>query len=150
MLKVIDPRLNAEVLYALALMGHGDEVVVADANFPAASTAAQTAYGRLLHLDNLTLGQSVEAILTLLPLDRLVSDGACRMQIDEDPSAIPPVQREAQTAIDAAEVRPLTMTGVARADFYERAKRAYAVILTGERRFYGTMLLRKGVIDPPG
>ena len=66
-----DSRLNAEVLYVLALMGHGDVVVVADANFPTASTAAQTACGRLLSLDNLTTAEAVEAILTMMPLDRL-------------------------------------------------------------------------------
>ena len=72
------------------------------------------------------------------------------MQVDGAPQEFPPVQQEAQMAIDAAEVDPLPMTRIARDDFYEKAKRAYAVILTGERRFYGTLRLRKGVIDPPG
>jgi len=149
MLKTIDPRLNADVLHALALMGHGDVIVVADANFPAASTAAKTEYGRLLNLSGLSLAQAVEAILSLMPLDTLVGDAACRMRIDEDPTAVPPVQAEAQAAINAAEGRPRLIVGVARQEFYDRAKRAYAVVLTGERRFYGSLLLRKGVIDPP-
>ncbi len=149
MLKLIDPRLNAEVLHALALMGHGDLIVVADANFPAASTAAHTSYRRLLRLDNLTLGEAVEAILSLLPLDSLVDDAACRMRVDGQPDELPAVQREAQQAIDASGEAAHALAGLDRHVFYERAKQAYAVVLTGERRFYGTVLLRKGVIDAP-
>lgn len=149
MLKLIDPRLNADVLHALALMGHGDVVVVAYANFPAAANAAHTPYGRLLRLDNLTLGESIEAILSLLPLDLLVDDAACRMRVDGKPDELPPVQQEAQRAIDALGETGHTLAGLERQRFYERAKQAYVVILTGERRFYGTVLLRKGVIDPP-
>lgn len=148
MLKKIDPRLNAEVLHALALMGHGDVIVVADANFPAASTAATTPHKHLLRLDNLTLGEAVEAILSLMPLDSLVDDAACRMMIDDGPDTIPPVQREAQQAIEASGETGHTLGGLERHAFYARAKQAFAVVLTGERRFYGTALLRKGVIDP--
>ena len=104
--------------------------------------------GRLLYLSNLTLAQAVEAILTLMPLDTLVSDAACRMLVDEDAVAVPPVQTEAQSAIDAAEKGARPIASLERQAFYERAKQAYAVVLTGERRFYGTLLLRKGVIDP--
>jgi L-fucose mutarotase len=149
MLKLIDPRLNADVLHALALMGHGDVIVVADANFPAASTAALTPHGRLLRLDNLTLAESVEAILSLMPLDSLVDDAACRMMVDGEPDVLPPVQREAQRAIEEFGETGHTLAGLERQAFYERAKQAYAVVLTGERRFYGTALLRKGVIAPP-
>jgi L-fucose mutarotase len=148
MLKLIDPRLNADVLHALALMGHGDVIVVADANFPAASTAARTPHGHLLRLDNLSLAEAVEAILSLMPLDTLVTDAACRMMVDEDPAFIPPVQHEVQLAIETAGEKSQTLAGLGRQDFYDRAKQAYAVVLTGERRFYGTALLRKGVIDP--
>lgn len=148
MLKLIDPRLNADVLHALALMGHGDVIVVADANFPAASTAACTPHGRLLRLDNLTLAEATEAILSLMPLDTLVNDAACRMQVDGRPDELPPVQEEAQQAVDRAAGVGHALTGLERNAFYERAKQAYAVVLTGERRFYGTALLRKGVIEP--
>jgi L-fucose mutarotase len=148
MLKGIDSRLNAEVLHALALMGHGDIVTIADANFPAAATAAATPYGRLLHLSGLSLAEAVEAVCSLLPIDTLVEDAACRMSIDEDPTAVPPVQAEAQRTIDMAEGRSRPIVAVPRQAFYDRAKRAYAIILTGERRFYGSLLLRKGVVDP--
>ncbi len=114
MLKLTDPRLNADVLHALAPMGHGDVIVVADANFPAASTAAHTPYRRLLRLDNLTLGEALEAILSLMPLDSLVDDAACRMRVDGQPDELPPVQREAQQAIVTSGEAGHTLAGLDR------------------------------------
>jgi L-fucose mutarotase len=148
MLKTIDPRLNADVLHVLALMGHGDELVLADANFPASSTACGTPYGRLLYLGHLTLGEAVEAILSLMPLDTLVDEFACRMVVDGAAGEIPPVQAEAQAAIDSAEGGSRPLAGLDRHAFYARAKKAYAVVQTGEPRFYGSLVLRKGVIEP--
>lgn len=148
MLKKIDPRLNADLLYVLALMGHGDELVVADANFPASSTAFGTPYGRLIYLDNLTLAEAIEAILSLMPLDTPVDEFAWRMVVDGAPEEIPPVQSEAQAAIDRLEGKLRPLAGLGRHAFYARAKQAYAVVQTGERRFYGSLLLRKGVIEP--
>jgi L-fucose mutarotase len=148
MLKGIDPRLNAEVLAALRAMGHGDTLVVADTNFPSDSIARQTVLGRLLRMDNLTCAQAMKAILSVLPLDTFVDDFAGRMEVVGDAKAVPEVQREVQVEIDQAEGRPRPMIGIERFDFYERAKTAYAVIQTGERRFYGCFILRKGVIPP--
>lgn len=148
MLKGIDPRLNAEVLYVLRAMGHGDVLVVADTNFPSDSVARHTVYGELLRMDNLTGGEAVEAILSVLPLDTFVDDFAARMEIVDAPDEVPPVQAEVQAAIDAAEGAPRPMVSVERFDFYDKAREAYAVIQTGERRFYGCFLLRKGVIPP--
>jgi L-fucose mutarotase len=148
MLKHIDNRLNAEVLFALRAMGHGDTLVIADTNFPSDSIARQTVLGELLRMDNLTCAEAVEAVLSLLPLDTFVDDFAGRMEVVGDPARIEPVQAEVQAAIDAAEGRPRPMISVERFDFYERAKNAYAVIQTGERRFYGCFIFRKGVIPP--
>ena len=148
MLKNLDNRLNAEVLFALRAMGHGDTLVIADTNFPAASIARQTVLGELLRMDNLTCGQAVEAVLSVLPLDTFVDDFAGRMEVVGDPSRVEPVQAEVQAAIDAAEGRPRKMISIERFAFYERAKNAYAVIQTGERRFYGCFIFRKGVIAP--
>ena len=148
MLKMIDNRLPAEVLFVLRAMGHGDTLVICDTNFPADSVARQTASGELLRMDNLTCGQAADAILSLLPLDTFVDDFAGRMEVVGAPGDVPPVQREVQAAIDAAEGRPRQMVSIERYDFYERAKEAYAVIQTGERRFYGCFILRKGVIPP--
>ncbi len=148
MLKVIDNRLNAEVLGVLRAMGHGDVLIISDTNFPADSVARATATGQLLRMDNLTAAEATQAILSVLPLDTFVDDFAGRMEMVGDPAAIPPVQVEVQAAIDAAEGRSRPMVGIERFAFYDMARKAYAVIQTGERRFYGCFMFRKGVIPP--
>ncbi len=148
MLKGIDPRLNAEVLFALRAMGHGDTIVLSDTNFPSDSLARQSVLGKLLRLDNLTSAEASEAILSVLPLDTFVDDFAMRMEIVNAPNDIPEVQREVQEKINLSEKIPRTMISIERFAFYEEAKKSYAVIQTGERRFYGCFIFRKGVIDP--
>ena len=148
MLKNLDNRLNAEVLYALRAMGHGDTLVIADTNFPSDSIARQTVLGDLLRMDNLTCAEVVEAVLSVLPLDTFVDDFAGRMEVVGAPDKIEPVQAEVQAKINAAEGRVREMISIERFDFYDRAREAYAVIQTGERRFYGCFIFRKGVIAP--
>lgn len=148
MLKGIDPILNADVLFALRAMGHGDDLIIADTNFPSDSVARQTRLGRLLRLDNVTAARAARAVLSLYPLDTFVDDAAARMEIVDNPNQIPPVQMEVQTEINNAEMKPTPMISIERYAFYERAKSAYCVIQTGERRFYGCFAFRKGVIPP--
>lgn len=148
MLKGIDPRLNADVLYALRDMGHGDVLILSDTNFPAGSIARETVYGDLLRMENLTVAEAAEAVLSVFPLDTFVDDFAGRMEIVGEPDTVPPVQGEVQAVVDAAEGKPRPMVAIERFDFYDVAKDAYAVIQTGERRFYGCIMLRKGVIGP--
>jgi|SRR5689334_6625304 L-fucose mutarotase len=150
MLKGINPLLNADVLYALRAMGHGDRLVVCDTNFPADSIARRTALGRLLRIENVSAAGAVEAVLSVLPLDTFVDDAAIRMEIVDKPDEVPAVQREVQAAIDRAEGKGRPLVGVERHAFYEMAKTAYCVIATGERRFYGCFLFTKGVIPPDG
>lgn len=109
--------------------------------------ARQTALGRLLRIDA-PAAQVVKAVLSLYPLDTFVDDSAARMEIVGKPDEIPPVQQEVQKEIDAAEGKPWPMLPVERYAFYERAKQAYCVIQTGERRFYGCFAFRKGVVPP--
>lgn len=148
MLKGIDPRLNADVLQCLRAMGHGDTVVLTDTNFPAESVARATTRGALLRMENLTCAEAAKAVLSVLPLDTFVDDFAARMEVVGAPAEIPLVQAEVQSEIDAAEGRPRPMISIERFAFYDEAKQAYAVIQTGERRFYGCFILRKGVIGP--
>lgn len=148
MLKGISPRLNADVLHALASMGHGDMLVVVDTNFPAESIAQQTMLGHLLRIDNVSAAEAVEAVLSLMPLDTFIDDAATRMEVVGAPEEIPKVQGEVQAAIDRAEGKHWPLVPVERYAFYERAKEAYCVIQTGERRFYGCFTLTKGVIPP--
>jgi L-fucose mutarotase len=148
MLKSIDPILNADVLYALRAMGHGDDLVLCDTNFPADAVARQTSLGRLLRIDNVTAGRAAGAILSVLPLDSFVDAPALRMEIVGQPDEVPAVQLEVQKEINAAQGAPLPMGSIERFAFYELAKKAYCVIQTGERRFYGCFILKKGVIPP--
>ena len=147
MLKGIDPLLNADVLQALAAMGHGDDLIIADANFPADAIGRETTIGRPLRIDAPS-GAVARAVLSLYPLDSFVDDAAARMEIVGRPDEIAPVQVEVQAEIDAAEGKSWPMTGIERYAFYERAKKAYCVIQTGELRVYGCFALRKGVIAP--
>lgn len=147
MLKGINPLLNADVLQALRAMGHGDDLVIADTNFPADSVAKQTVLGKLLRIDA-PAADVAKAVLSLYPLDTFVDDAAARMEIVGKPDEIPPVQKEVQKEIDKAEGKAWSMISVERYAFYERAKKAYCVIQTGERRFYGCFAFRKGVVPP--
>ncbi len=147
MLKGIDPVLNADILRVLRAMGHGDDLIIADTNFPSDSVARQTVTGKLLRMD-VSAPRAVAAVLSVMPLDSFVDDAAARMEIVGAPNEIPPVQAETQAAIDAAEGKPWPMMPIERYAFYERARKAYAVIQTGERRFYGCFAFRKGVIGP--
>jgi L-fucose mutarotase len=146
-LKGINPLLNADVLRALRAMGHGDDIIIADTNFPSDSVARQTVLGKLLRIDA-PAAEVAKAVLSVLPLDTFVDDSAARMEIVGSPDEVPPVQQEVQAEIDAAEGKSWPMISIERFAFYERAKKAYCVIQTGERRFYGCFAFRKGVIPP--
>jgi L-fucose mutarotase len=148
MLKSLDPILNADVLYALRAMGHGDDLILADTNFPADSVARQTVLGRLLRIDGVTAARAAKAILSVFPLDAFVEKAAFRMEVIGKPSEVPQVQAEVQKEIDAAEGRAWPMGGVERFAFYDLARKSYCVIQTGERRFYGCFVFKKGVIPP--
>jgi L-fucose mutarotase len=147
MLKGIDPILNAEVLGALRAMGHGDDLILADTNFPADSIARQTRLGRLLRIDA-PAARVARAVLSVYPLDTFVEDAAARMEVVGEPATVLPVAAEVQAEVDRAEGRSWPLIGIERFAFYDRARAAYAVIQTGERRFYGCFALRKGVIPP--
>lgn len=148
MLKSINPLLNADVLHALAAMGHGDTLVLCDANFPAESVARQTSLGKLLRIDGASTPEVAEAVLSLMPLDTFIDDAAQCMAVVGSPDERPAVQQEVQAIIDASETESFPLVSVERFAFYEKAKQAYAVIASGEPRFFGCFILTKGVIPP--
>ncbi len=148
MLRNFDNRLNADVIRCLRAMGHGDDLVICDTNFPADSVARHTVTGKLLRMDNLTAAEAIDAILSVFPLDAFVDKPAERMEIVDKPLEVPPVQAEVQKVIDKREGRPWPMGSVERFAFYDKARKAYAVIVTGETRFYGCFILKKVVIPP--
>jgi L-fucose mutarotase len=140
MLKGLDPLLGPDLLHVLAAMGHGDEVVVADGNFPAASVAR-----RLVRLDGIDAPRALRAILSVLPLDTFTPRPVAVMAVVGDPRAVPEPVREFQALVDAAAGRSVTFESLERLAFYDRARAAFAVVATGERRPYGNILLVKGV-----
>ena len=148
MLKKLDPLLNADLLYALRAMGHGDELVICDTNFPADAVARETVLGDLLRVDGVSAARLARAILSVMPLDSFVDQAALRMEIVGSPKEIPPVQAEVQKEIDRAEGKSWPLASIERMAFYERAKTAYCVVQSGETRFYGCIILKMGVIPP--
>jgi L-fucose mutarotase len=149
MLKQLDPLLNADVLHAIASMGHGDDLIVCDANFPAESVARETAYGQLLRMDAES-APVVRALLSLFPLDQFVppGDAAARMEVMGNPLEVLPVAQDVQAEIDRAEGKSWPLGSIERFAFYEHAKRSFCVIQTRERRFYGCFKFKMGVIAP--
>lgn len=143
MLKGLDPLLGPELLAILRAMGHGDELAIVDANFPAAASAQ-----RLVRLDGIAAPRMLEAVLSVLPLDDFVDTPATRMAVVDDPQAVPEICREFAALVAKAALRPLPLAAIERFAFYERTRQAFAVVATGETRLYGNILLRKGVIRP--
>jgi L-fucose mutarotase len=138
MLKNVDPLLTGELLAILSDMGHGDEVVIVDANFPAAAVAR-----RLVRLPLISATDTLEAVLSVFPLDDFVELPAAAMRT---PDGRAPVYDAFEASMDAAEGRGIGMELIDRFAFYDRAKEAYAVIATGERRLYANVILKKGVL----
>jgi L-fucose mutarotase len=146
MLKNVDPLLSPELLFVLAAMGHGDEIAVVDANFPADSVAGSTRHGRVVSLPGTSMPQVVEAILSVLPLDEFVETPVRTMAAATD--GLAEVQKEVQVLMDANAAHHWSMGVVERFGFYEAARSCYAVVLTGERRLFGNVLIKKGVVLP--
>jgi L-fucose mutarotase len=140
MLKTLDPLLNGALLQILADMGHGDEIVIVDANYPASADAK-----RLVRLDGITATAALKAVLSLLPLDDFVE---APVAIMPPGTGRTPLLNEFQALVDGAEGKAIQVTEMDRFAFYERARGAYAMIATGERRLYGNIILVKGVIRP--
>lgn len=143
MLRNVNPLLSPDLLYTLATMGHGDEIVIADANFPGDSCTE-----RLIRLDGISATETLRAVLSVMPLDALVPDPAITMQVVGAPDEVPPIVAEFQDIINQTADCPAEIQSLERYAFYAHAKKTYAVIQTGELRFYGNIVLKKGVIAP--
>lgn len=137
MLKTINPLLTGELLAILSDMGHGDEIVITDANFPAASAAR-----RLIRLP-VSATDTLDAVLSVFPLDDFVDAPTAAMQA---PGDRPAIYADFEAAAEKAEGRAVGLELIDRFAFYDRAKEAYAVIATGERRLYANIILKKGVL----
>jgi len=142
MLKGLDPLLGPELLATLRAMGHADEVAVVDANFPAAANARL-----LIRAEGASATRMVAAILSVLPLEQFEPVAAFRMAVDGSPDDIPPVIDEFASLLQSAGYEGPIGT-LERFAFYERARAAYAIVSTGERRYWGNLILKKGAIPP--
>jgi L-fucose mutarotase len=140
MLRGIHPLLGPDLLHALRSLGHGDEVVIADANFPSHALGP-----RVVRLDGIDAIAAADAILTHLPLDTFAEAAAFRMEVVGDPTAVPPICAAFGELIRNL-AGPFDVKPLERFAFYERARRAAIIVATGERRLYGNLILKTGVL----
>ena len=142
MLKGIDPLLSPELLATLRAMGHGDEIALVDGNYPGLEHGR-----RLIRLDGHGVIRVLDAVLSVLPIDDFVPQAIFRATVRQDRDAVDPVHAE-MIACCARHVPDIRVVPLLPAEFYERVKQAHALIQTSERRLYGNIILRKGVIYP--
>jgi L-fucose mutarotase len=141
MLKNLDPLLTPDLLHVLRAMGHGDDIAIVDANFPASSSGPQ-----VVRLDGVEATRVLDAVLSVMPLDDFVPLAAWRMEVVGDPQAEQPIFDEFRKIIAAREGAQFKLGSLERFNFYEVASQAFAVVATGERRLYGNVILKKGVV----
>ena len=146
MLRGIDPAISADLLHAMMLMGHGDDLVVCDVNHPAASIAADTTYGQLLSVTGCGIPQLARAILAVFPLDTFVEAPVRRMLDVHDAARIHPVQEEMQRVVDEAAGHRVTVEPLERFAFYAAARKSFAIVRTSDLGPYGCFILKKGVL----
>ncbi len=141
MLKHIPAILTPDLLKILMEMGHGDEIVIADGNFPAASMAK-----RLVRLDGNGVPEVLQAVMRFLPLDTYTEKPVALMEVVPGDPIVPTIWDNYREILSEAEPNHHEIEFMKRFDFYERAKNAYAVIATGETAVYANILLKKGVV----
>ena len=142
MLKGIPPLLGPDLLHVLRAMGHGDEIVIVDANYPAESAGPE-----VVRLDGHSATDVLDAVLTLMPLDSFVDEPAIGMEVVGAPQQREQTHDDFDRLIRKHEPE-MRLTLLERFAFYDRVKTAYAIVQTGERRLYGNVVLKKGIIRP--
>ncbi|KAF1304296.1 RbsD/FucU family protein [Enterococcus sp. JM9B] len=140
MLKKIPKNISPQLLKVLMEMGHGDEIVIADGNYPAASNARN-----LVQCDGLNVPELLKSILELMPLDQYVESSVALMEVVKGDNTVPVIWEEYRGILDKTKQK-YTIEMMERASFYERGKKAYAIVATGEEAIYANILLKKGVV----
>lgn len=144
MLKGISPLISPELLKILCEMGHGDEIVIADGNFPAESVGKNA---KVIRMDGHNVPEVLKAVLELIPLDQYVERPVSLMNRVPGDSADVSVWKEYEKIIFAAEGKGMeSVNMLERFEFYRQAEIAYAIIATGERRQYANVILKKGCV----
>jgi L-fucose mutarotase len=144
MLIGINPVIGPELLEILDRMGHGDELVLADAFYP-----GDTMGRRCIRADGITVPQLLDGILPLITIDTMVHDGIVMMNPEKGDSADPEVEKSFMDVIRKYRPEAPGITKISRMDFYERAKKAYAVVVSSSFVKYGCIIIRKGVLPVP-
>jgi L-fucose mutarotase len=142
MLKGIDPLLGPDLLQILRAMGHGDEIAIVDGNYPADTDAK-----RLVRMDGHDAASIADAILSVMPVDEFVPEAVFRPAAYGDAKRMEPVFSDFETVLKKHEPKQ-KLTALVGSDFYNRVKACYAIVASGERRLYGNLIIRKGVIHP--
>ena len=149
MLIKIDPILSPELLFTLRTMGHGDKLVLADANFPANSMNKN-----VIRLDGVNIKDAAKAILSVFPLDSfIVSQGgtaANRMEVDDNPKELTETHKEFIQVVKDVSGENWKVGSIERQSFYAESKKSYAIVTTTDARPFGCFILTKGVIKPNG
>ena len=149
MLIKIDPILSPALLFTLRTMGHGDKLVLADANFPANSMNKN-----VIRLDGVNIKDAAKAILSVFPLDSfIVSQGgtaANRMEVDDNPNELTETHKEFIKVVKDVSGESWKVGSIERQSFYNEAKKSYAIVTTTDARPFGCFILTKGVIKPDG
>ena len=143
MLKNIDPVLGPELLKILRAMGHGDEIAIVDANYPAEINTQ-----RLVRMEGVNASRVLEAVVSVMPLDTYVDCPAHTMQVVGAPDELPTVVEEFRRIVRIGAGAGIVFGALERFDFYARVRTAFALVATGEQRLYGNIILKKGVIEP--
>ena len=143
MLKNLDPLLTPDLLQVLRAMGHGDEIVLVDANYPAESAGPE-----VVRLDGIEATRVLDAVLSVMPLDDFVPEACWRMEVVGGAEDEQPIFEEFRTIIAKREGTKFKLASLERFAFYERARGCFAVVATGERRLYGNIILKKGIVRP--
>lgn len=146
MLKNVPSFIDADLLWVLAAMGHGDELAVVDRNFPAHSVALETASGKLMTLGGMDAPTSISGILQLMPLDSFVEAPLMWMDSSVAPGTVLPVHAAVLAVCRHVEGRDVNHAVIERHQFYAAAKKCFAVVQNSENRPYGCFILKKGVV----
>jgi L-fucose mutarotase len=143
MLKGIPAVISPDLMHVLMKMGHGDDLVIADGNFPADSKAQQIA-----RADGLGVVEILEAVLKFLPIDKFVDDPVAVMKPVNAKEPEPPIWKDFRRLLQMSQGRQIELTQVERFEFYEKAEAAFAIVATSDSALYANIILKKGVVSP--
>lgn len=143
MLKNVPKIISPQLLKVLCEMGHGDEIVLADGNFPVESIGKDAV---VVRADGHGVAELLDAVLALIPLDTYTAQPVALMEVVKDDACVPVIWDKYKALLTSHNENPQNILMMERFAFYERAKKAYAIVATGESAIYANILLKKGVV----